>query len=192
MIGSLLKFIHLAERLKIEMRYGRTSEGNMESVAAHSYRVALMVVVFAPFLDEAINVEKALKMALVHDLVEIKTGDKPYFIYENNLKEKKKKLLAESDAMKKLCEGLPDWMEKDMVNLWEEYAYGASYEALFLRAIDKMEAQIQHNEADISIWNKYDLKFAFTRLDPYCNFDSFLRELKSAIQEESRRKINSK
>ena len=62
-------------------------------------------------------------------------------------------------------------------------------EAKFVKAIDKIEAQIQHNEMSYMHWNDYDRKYAPNRLDKFCNFDSFLTKFKSLVQEESLQKI---
>ena len=188
-IENILSFIHLTEKMKVELRNGEKSNGVKETIADHSFRVALMVVLLAPLLDKKIDVQKAMKIALVHDLAEIETGDEPYFICENNPSKKKEKNELESIAMKKICGNLHEPLKSEMLNLWEEYAYGSSDEAVFIKTLDKIEAQIQHNEADISIWNEFDFKYAFTRLDPYCEYDSMLTKMKDLVQNESKNKL---
>lgn len=75
------------------------------------------------------------------------------------------------------------------MDLWNEFENFTSNEAKFVLALDKMEAQIQHNETDLLNWNEYDVKYAPTLLDPYCCFDSFLKEFKIVVQKESKEKI---
>ncbi len=188
-MADLLEFIHLSERLKIENRNGRTSQGNHESVADHCWRVALMVIILGPSLDKKINIEKALKLAIIHDLAEIITGDSPYFHYlenDNNLKEKH---INEAKALESLVSKLPKNLRNEISDLWHEFEEKSSNEALFIHALDKMEAQIQHNEASFQNWNEYDIKYAPTLLDKYCQFDVSLNEFKTLVQAESKKKI---
>lgn len=188
----LLKFIHMAEGLKNELRNGHTSNGKRESVADHTWRISLMALMFSRSLDRQISVEKALKIAIVHDLAELLTGDKPYFVYEGKADLQQVKAQEELAAMQKIQHILPEAVGKELLDLWQEYEEGQTYEAKFVKALDKMEAQIQHNEMSFNHWNDYDKKYALTRLNDYCSFDSFLTRFKNLIQEESRQKMQLK
>jgi putative hydrolases of HD superfamily len=185
----LLKFIHLSEGLKNELRNGHTSNGKRESVADHTWRISLMVVLFSSFLDQKISIEKALKIAIVHDLAEVLTGDKPYFLYEGKEDLKLLKAKEEFGAMQKITKDLPEEIGNELLRLWQEYEEGKTYEAKFVKALDKMEAQIQHNEMSFTQWNAHDKKYALTRLNDYCSFDAFLNKFKTIVQEESRKKM---
>src|SRR5689334_10762205 len=105
--GTLLKFLHLCEGLKIELRNGYTSAGKRESVADHTWRISMMVLLFSSFLDQKISIEKALKIAIVHDLAELLTGDKPYFFYEGKNDLRCVKAEEELNAMKNIANSLP-------------------------------------------------------------------------------------
>jgi len=189
---ALLKFIHMAEGLKKELRNGHTSNGKRESVADHTWRISLMALMFSRSLDQQISIEKALKIAIVHDLAELLTGDKPYFVYEGKADLQHIKAQEELAAMQKIQDILPEAIGKELLDLWQEYEEGQTYEAKFVKALDKMEAQIQHNEMSFTHWNDYDKKYALTRLNDYCSFDSFLTKFKNLIQEESRQKMQAK
>ena len=71
-ITSILETLRLAERLKSELRHSWTSSGRRESVAEHSYQMALMAVLLHPHLERSVDLCHVLQMALVHDLVEAK------------------------------------------------------------------------------------------------------------------------
>lgn len=187
---AYIEFLHFCETLKNELRNGRTSTGKNESVAEHSWRLAIMAMIFAPRLDKKICLEKALKMALVHDLAEAITGDNPYFIYEKNLEMQSHKYQQELSAMKKIKEKYGSSMGGEILELWLEFEAGLSYEAKFIKALDKIEGQIQHNEADFEIWNDFDIEFSSSGLDKYCEFDSFLMQIKEIVQQESKNKIS--
>jgi putative hydrolases of HD superfamily len=104
---QLLDFFHLCERLKIERRHGKTSDNGEDKVASHSWRLAVIVMFLAPFLEKKINLLKALKIALIHDLPEVITGDQAYFKHSFDKKEKIKKARRELSAIKKIISNLP-------------------------------------------------------------------------------------
>ncbi len=187
--NSLIRFIHFSEGLKKELRNGYTSNEKRESVAEHTWRVSLMVMVLSKFLDNEICLEKALKISIVHDLAEIITGDQPYFEHEGQPALEEAKGKKELRAMEHIKGLLPEVVGDELFQLWKEYEDGVSPEAKFVKAIDKIEAQVQHNEMNYQHWNDHDRKHASTRLDNYCSFDSFLVRIKNLVQEESQQKI---
>jgi putative hydrolases of HD superfamily len=186
--SNILHFLHMAERLKDEMRHSWTSTGRQESVAEHSWRLALMVILCEPYLEVKINLQRALIMALVHDLVEMKTGDKPLFYYTTD-ELKAEKVREENQAMDEIRDFLGDETGDLFHEIWLEFEKNETPEAKLVLALDKMEAQIQHNEADFSTWLEYDVKNVNTYLNPYCGFDSFMQLLKEEVQAESKKKI---
>ncbi|MDZ4323104.1 MAG: HD domain-containing protein, partial [Alphaproteobacteria bacterium] len=74
-----VQFLNIAEKLKCEMRHSWLSSGRQESVAEHSWRMGLMVMTFFPYLSQKVDLEKCLKMAILHDLAEAEVGDIPVF-----------------------------------------------------------------------------------------------------------------
>lgn len=78
-VMELMTFMRLTERVKMELRHGWLSDGRRESVAEHSWHMALLVMLTHQHLEEPVHPERCLKMALVHDLVEARAGDVPFF-----------------------------------------------------------------------------------------------------------------
>lgn len=74
-IVGLLSVSHLAEKLKDELRHQWTSANRQESVAEHSWRLALMLILCCPYINHPIDFRKAITMAVIHDLVEAEAGD---------------------------------------------------------------------------------------------------------------------
>jgi len=183
-INKIIKFLHLAEKLKYELRHGWTSSGRQESVADHSWRVALLLILSAPHLNKRFNIEKALKMAIIHDLVEIYAGDTPFFKI-TNLSQINNKNKKERKALMKIKNIMGEEFCKEIIDLWNEFEDVQSYEAKIVKAFDKIEAQIQQNEADFSTWIDFEIKSALTYLDPYCRFDTFINSLMVAVRQES-------
>ncbi len=88
-----IKFIKLAEKLKTEMRHSWLSDGRRESVAEHSWRLSLMALRYAEKLDQPVDLLKCLKIAIIHDLVEVISGDIPIFNVQTiETKRQRKKL----------------------------------------------------------------------------------------------------
>lgn len=189
LILKLLTFVHATEQLKCTLRHGWTSSGRQESVAEHSWRLAMMVILCHPYLDHEIDLTKVLQMAIIHDLPEIIVGDIPFFEAPEGSIEKKEKHLQEEKAMIQICSTLEKEVGEQIFCLWKEYECRESKEAQFLHALDKIEAQIQQNEADISTWNEFEKVSIFNYLDKFCDYNDFLKQFKETVRDESCRKL---
>ena len=150
---ELLDFLRKIECLKTNGRHSMTAGGITETVAAHSWRLAVFALLVAPEIPE-IDGEKLVRMCLVHDFGEAITGDIPSFL---KTKENEK---TEENAVEKLVSNLPEPQRGELAALFEEMDAMQTPEARLYKALDKMEAVIQHNESDISSWLplEYDLQ----------------------------------
>jgi len=189
-IKNILSFLHLLEKLKFELRHSWTSAGRQESVADHSWRVSLMVILFAPYLMNKINIEKAIKMAIIHDLAEFQIGDIHFFEVLKDKNKLKNKFFLEKKVFMNIKRILSKNLGEEIYDLWIEFEKADSYEAKFVLALDKLEVHLQHNEADISTWTDEEIQSVFNGyLDKYCDFDPLIKELKISINNESIEKI---
>lgn len=183
-----LDFLFLAEKLKMELRHCWLSNGKrQESVAEHSWRLALMCLRYAGKLDQPVNVEKCLKLAIIHDLAEAKVGDVPVF----NIISDTDKFNLENSAMLELKHFLNDENGNEIYNIWHEFEMQTTPESKFVRALDKLEAFVQHNESPLSTWEEREKRMIFQSkwLRQYCEHDSFLSSLCHAVQEQSIKKL---
>lgn len=140
-----LEFLHLAEQLKNNTRHSVTSSGREESVAEHSWRLSLMAMMLEGTL-EGVDFNKVIRMCILHDLGEAITGDIPSFW-------KTKADSAKEDAeVMGLLEGLWEPLKSRWKDLFLEMLAMETMEAKVFKALDKMEAVLQHNEAPISSW----------------------------------------
>lgn len=131
-IESILPFIKEIDRLKkIERQALIHSGGRHENTAEHSWHLAMCVLVFQSFSDKKIDLHKAIKMALLHDLVEIDAGDT--FVYDD-LSQKKDKEIA---AIERLTSLLPADLAQEFKTIWFEFEDGQSAEAQYVSAIDR-------------------------------------------------------
>ncbi|WP_102029296.1 HD domain-containing protein [Salirhabdus sp. Marseille-P4669] len=187
-IQQILQVIKLGERLKKELRHSWLSNGRAESVAEHTWRVSLMAILVEKYLDKSLNMEKLLKMITIHDLIEAKVGDVPAFdtLYDSTVKNAKQQ--REMQAITEIRDMLPDPLGNEIYRVWMEFEEKSSYEAKVANALDKLEAQIQHNEADFSTWIEIEKEMTF-RLGVHTAFDSFLTKLKNEIEKEGAEKL---
>ena len=139
--AALLRFFHLAGRLKDTPRAGWTLRGISapESVAEHSHRAALLALVLAPRAHPPLDVSRCVAMALVHDLAEALVGDiTPY----DGISPDDKRAREEA-AMRELASLAAD---ESLLALWREYDGAASPEARFVKELDKLETVLQASE----------------------------------------------
>jgi putative hydrolase of HD superfamily len=188
-IGGVLNFFHAIEQLKQELRHSWTSNGRQESVAEHSWRLALMVVICAPYLDKKIDLIKALKLALFHDIGEAKIGDLHYFDINVSEETKRNRFDLEQKAVHDLAQ-LLGAEQQPIFNLWKEFEIKDSEEAKIVNFLDKLEVCIQHNEADVATWTRREID----SIEEYYNHldieDTFLSALKENIKAESFKKLH--
>lgn len=187
-IQKILEFISFAEKLKTELRHSYTSNiKRQESVAEHTWMMCLLAIVLQKEIETQINLEKALKMIVVHDLVEVFAGDIPAF---EKSKRATNKQINELKAMDKLLTYLPNKiLAREFKKLWLEFEECKTVEAKYAQAVDKVEVIIQHNIADIKTFSQGDLD-----LNPYYkndrfDFDKFLRKFKDQVDIDTMNKI---
>lgn len=151
-ILGALEFLREAERLKNTLRSGYSSEGRPESVAEHSWRLCLMVLVFA---DEFENVDvlRLIKLCIVHDLGEALSGDVPAVLQTGGMN----KSVQERADLEVLTQALHPQKRAEILSLWEEYDAATSPEAVLAKGFDKLETILQHNQGK----NPEDFDYVF-------------------------------
>ena len=183
---KLIEFLGLIEKLKCNTRHSWTSSGRRESVAEHSWRLATMVMLCK---DEypTLDIDKVIKMCLIHDFGEAVTGDIPAFCKneENEMEEQR--------AIEYLLSKLPENMGCELRNLFEEMSALESEEAKLYKALDNIEAIVSHNEADISTWIEMEYEENLVYGKDNCEWSDYTKKLREILREQSVEKIeNSK
>ena len=178
-----LRILHTAEKLKDTPRHCTTSQRRTESVAEHSWRVSLMAYLLKEEFPDA-DMDKVVSMCLIHDLGECFTGDIPTFNKTNDDRD------IEDSLLNQWIKTLPDEVAQNMESLYAEMDAQQTTEAKIYKALDKLEALIQHNESPIDTWseNEFELNkiYAFDTVA----FSNWLTELRRAILEETLEKID--
>ena len=179
---TLIDTLAVAGRLKDTTRHCYTPGGRHESVAEHSWRITLMAYWISDEFPEA-NLEKLLKMCLIHDLGEAFTGDIPSFEKTEVNEEREAELLF------KWMKSLPEPFATEMMELYREMEERKTLEARIYKALDNMEALISHNESDIQTWLPLEYDLQMTYGNDKVAFSEYLTELRDMIREYSREKI---
>lgn len=176
----------LAENLKTELRHSWLSNGRRESVAEHTWMMALTAILMAPHLEHPVDLGRTLKLIVLHDIAEAVTGDIPSF--EESAR-KDTKVADETAAMERIRAMLPTASGDLMLSLWREYEDGETAEAKFARAIDKLEVQHQHNLAALETWTEQEFGLVYTKMDRECAHDAALRTLLATVRSRAERKL---
>ena len=180
---ALLEILEVAERLKDATRHCYTSKGRHESVAEHSWMMTLM----AFFLREEfpdVNMDKVIEMCIIHDLGEAFTGDIPAF----------DKTSADEETEEALLYGwvksLPEPFAGKMLAWYEEMAKRETKEAKVYKAIDGLEAVIQHNFSDLSTWIPREYELNKTYAYDKVAFSEYLTALRDEVKKDTMEKLN--
>lgn len=148
---KIVDFLQIAERLECEYRLTRMSDGAKQSVASHSWNMALMAVVLRPYLQTPVNMERVLQMCLLHDLPEAIAHDVP--LHQQTDAVRAQKHQDEVNAIRQIT----DLIQCDSVSAaFREYELRQSPEARLVKALDVLDTGVQHLCAkDLSYVGQY-------------------------------------
>ncbi len=131
-----------------------------------------------------VDINKVVYMCLIHDLGECFTGDIPTFIKTDAERE------TEDSLLQKWVNSMPTEVSNDLTALFSEMEAQKTAEAKIYKALDKLEALIQHNEAPLNTWSENEFELNKTYAFDAVAFSEWLTELRKAILEDTIRKIN--
>ena len=181
---ELIKILNVAEKLKCNTRHCYTSSGRHESVAEHCWRTALMAMLLEKEFPQA-DMNKVIKMILIHDLGEAFTGDIPCFEKSSNDEKKESRVLDD------WVQTFPEPERTQWLELYAEMNALETQEAKIYKALDKMEAVIQHDESDLSTWLPLEYELQFKYGTENVQFSEYMKNLKAEIDKINQNKIAS-
>lgn len=179
---TLIDIMNVAERLKDTTRHCYTRNGRKESVAEHSWMASLMAFFIRDEFPEA-DMDKVIKMCIIHDLGEAFTGDIPAFYKTKENEEKEENLLYS------WVKTLPENYATEMIDLYEEMAERKTLEAKIYKAIDNLEAVIQHNISDLSTWIPTEYELNKTYGNDKVEFSEYMKALREEIRKDTLEKL---
>ena len=175
---ALIDFLRVMERLKDAPRHCWTTGGRRESVAEHSWRVSLMAMLMADEFPEA-DIDKVIRMCLVHDIGEAITGDIPAFLKTDADR------ATEGREVDALIGGLPAPWPQTLGALFAEMDAQETLEAKLYKALDRMEAIQSHNESDVSTWLPLEYDLNLTYGEANAAFHPYLMRLRAEMRKDT-------
>ena len=179
---ELLAILHTAAALKDTTRHCYTAQGRHESVAEHSWRLTLMAYFLRSQFPE-LDMDKVMAMCLIHDLGECFTGDIPAF--DKTAADE----AAEEALLSRWVDSLPEPVCTEMRTLYAEMTALQTTEAKIYKALDKMEAIVQHNESAIATWEPQEYALNLTYGVEQSQFSPYMQALREALRQETLRKM---
>lgn len=150
-----LNFLVEMDRLKSVYRKAiiKTDDNRFENSAEHSWHVALMANVLAPYAEQPIDIHRVTMMLLIHDIVEIDAGDTFAFDDSAILEQQAAK---EAHAASRLFGLLPEQQGQLYLSLWHEFEEATTSDAKFAKSMDRVLPLIQnmHNQGGSWARNK--------------------------------------
>jgi putative hydrolases of HD superfamily len=148
-----IQFLIEIDKIKSIFRKNKLfDKSRHENDAEHSWHISMMAIVLSEYANSPIDLPKVIKMLLIHDIVEIDTGDT--IVYKIDHKEKAKK---ESAAAKRIFGILPDDQRDEFIGLWREFEETSTTEARFATAVDRLEPVMQNALTGANVWIEHQI-----------------------------------
>ena len=151
-----IEFIREIDKLKYIFRKTKLINSDRpENDAEHSWHLAMMAIVLAGHANEPIDLAKVMKMVLIHDIVEIDSGD--VFAYDTT--KSHDNFDEELKAARRIFGILPEEQAEEFINLWIEFEEMKTPESKFARALDRLEPLLQNASNNGGTWREFDVKY---------------------------------
>ena len=181
---KFLDTLAVAARLKDTTRHCYTAKRRHESVGEHTAQMALMAYFLRDEFPQ-VDMDKVIRMCLIHDLGEAFTGDIPTFL-KTAADEGK-----EDDLLDKWVSSLPEPYRSEMTALYAEMAARETIEAKLYKALDGLEAVIQHNDSPLDTWLPLEYELNLTYAEDRVTFSPYLTALRAEIRRITEEKITN-
>ena len=151
-----VSFIKEIDKLKyIQRKTKLFNSDRHENDAEHSWHLALMAIALSEHANKPVDILKVIKMVLIHDIVEIDSGD--VFVYDKSKSHKNTE--EEFAAAKRIFGLLPENQAKELIDLWKEFEDGETDDAKFAKSLDKFEPLLQNFSNNGGTWDKYNVTY---------------------------------
>lgn len=184
-IDKVIRFIKEIENLKSVTRTAWTKTGRRESTAEHSWRLAMLLMILREDFKD-LDIDKAIKMSLVHDLGELYDGDISAKLQNDN----DNKAEMEEKAMRRMLTILPENLAENIYDLWKEYNECSTKEAKLVKAMDKLETIVQHNQGNNP--EDFDYEFNLQYGKQYFMDNEILEYMRYIIDEDTKESVKLK
>jgi putative hydrolase of HD superfamily len=132
-----------------------TKDRRQENDAEHSWHLAMLIVILSEYSNEkSLDILRTIKMALIHDIVEIDAGDTfCYDVHDREMKTEK-----EREAAHRIFSILPEEQSREYIDLWEEFEAMKTPEAQFSASVDRLQPLLLNFYSEGHAWRKHGVK----------------------------------
>jgi len=156
-LDQQIAFLNEADKLKTILR-GTTlcDASRAENSAEHSWHLTLYALVLADQAGPEVNINRVIKMLILHDLVEIDAGDNPIFgDYDAAEMEAQEQIAAD-----RIFGLLPADLREALRGIWEEFEAAESPSARFAKSLDRFQPPMQNLASGGGSWTDYNVSEA--------------------------------
>jgi len=155
-LSSQIAFVVEIDKLKNVFRQTLLIDRTRrENSAEHSWHIAVLAILLSEYAQKSdIDVLRVVKMALIHDLVEIDAGD-TYCYDEIGAQDQWER---EEKAANRIFGILPADQAEELLDLWREFERGATAEAQFTAALDRVQPLINNYKTEGKMWREHGIK----------------------------------
>lgn len=155
-VDDVVRFVLTIEDLKKVTRKTRPlGLERQENSAEHSWQIALFAYALAPHAGFAFDLDRVIRMLLIHDVGEIETGDTMVFV-EGGWEQRKAEELA---GVERIVSSLPEDQSTELVDLWKEFEAGTTPEARFANAVDRAMPALLNLNNNLQSWREHHISF---------------------------------
>ncbi len=153
-LAQQFRFLIEADRLKTVIRRSRIADASRrENTAEHSWHLTLFALVLQDHAAGPIDVWRVVQMLILHDLVEIESGDTPLYDAVQAVSQQARELAAAD----KIFGLLPADQGRTLRALWEEFEAASSFDARFAKALDRLQPILLNHVVGGGTWTDYDV-----------------------------------
>jgi putative hydrolases of HD superfamily len=154
-LDGQIRFILEIDRLKSVLRQTLLADASRrENSAEHSWHLAMMAVVLSEYANEQVDLARVVKMALLHDVVEVDAGDT--YIYDDVAALDKHE--REQRAAERIFGLLPENQAKEMRELWDEFEARRTPESRFANALDRLQPVLLNYYTQGKAWRSHGVR----------------------------------
>ena len=155
-LDAQFAFLNEADRLKSVLRATTLCDGSRrENSGEHSWHLALYALVLADQARPGVDINRVIRMLILHDLVEIDVGDVPIHSADGKAHGSQATLVAESRAADRIFGLLPTDLRDDLRALWDEFEAATTPDALFAKSLDRVQPVMANLQSGGGTWIEY-------------------------------------
>jgi putative hydrolase of HD superfamily len=159
-LAAQFAFLNEADRLKSILRATTLVDGSRpENSGEHSWHLALYALVLADQAAPDVDINRVIRMLLIHDLVEIDVGDVPIHSANGQAHASAETMAAEARAAERIFGILPKGLSGDLHALWEEFEAAQTPDALFAKSLDRVQPVMANLMSGGGTWVTYDVTY---------------------------------